>query len=178
MKQRSPSAGNIIDKKDYNPVEIAKIYNNNKATCLSVLTEESYFSGNMIHIKWIKEGGIKLPILCKDFFVHKWQLYYAKSEGADAILIIMSILSLSQAKELLDVAKKYKIDCLVEVHDIKEINNALKLNNPTIGINNRNLKNLEVNLINTIELYKEVPDNYTIVAESGIKTKSDIDQYN
>ena len=90
----------------------------------------------------------------------------------------MSILSLSQAQELLDVAKKYKIDCLVEVHDIKEINNALKLNNPTIGINNRNLKNLEVNLINTIELYKEVPDNYTIVAESGIKTKSDIDQYN
>ena len=104
MKQRSPSAGNIVHKKDYNPVKIAKIYNNNKATCLSVLTEESYFSGNMFHIRWIKEGGIKLPILCKDFFVHKWQLYYAKSEGADAILIILAGVGKKLANELYEEA--------------------------------------------------------------------------
>ena len=175
IKKASPSAGIIIE--NYDPIYIASKYEKSGIGALSILTDQKFFNGNIEHISLVKKN-INIPILRKDFIIDPYQVIQSKYYKADAILIIMSILSLSQAQELLDVAKKYKIDCLVEVHDIKEINNALKLNNPTIGINNRNLKNLEVNLINTIELYKEVPDNYTIVAESGIKTKSDIDQYN
>ena len=102
----------------------------------------------------------------------------SKFYEVDAILIIMSIVSIKQAEEIIDVAKKYQIDCLVEVHKIDEIDKALKLNNPIIGINNRNLKNLSINLNNTKELSKEIPENYTIIAESGIKNKEDIIFYN
>ena len=175
IKKASPSAGIIME--DYDPVSIASNYEKSGIGALSILTEKKYFSGNIEHISLVK-NNINIPILRKDFIIDPYQVIQSKYYKADAILIILSILSLSQAQELLDVAKKYKIDCLVEVHNIKEINNALKLNNPTIGINNRNLKNLEVNLINTIELYKEIPDDYTIVAESGIKTKEDINKYN
>ena len=94
MKRMSPAAGIIIPHDKYNPVEIAKTYNKNKATCLSVLTEPQFFGGEFEHMKEIKESGIKLPILCKDFMVTKWQLYFARSRGADAILIILSALSI------------------------------------------------------------------------------------
>ena len=113
IKKASPSAGIIID--DYNPVDIAQIYLNNKATCLSVLTEEDYFLGNLIHISKIKDK-INLPILCKDFFIDKFQIPLAKSYGADAILIILAGVSDDLAYELYDEAMKYNMSVIVEVH--------------------------------------------------------------
>lgn len=175
IKKASPSAGIIVN--NYDPISIASIYEKSGIGALSILTDKKYFKGNIEHISSINKK-IKLPILRKDFIIDPYQVIQSKYYKADAILIIMSILSLSQARELIDVSQKYKIDCLVEVHDINEIDNALKLNNPTIGINNRNLKNLEVNLVNTEELYKEIPNEYTVIAESGIKTKRDITNYN
>ena len=124
IKKASPSAGIII--KDYNPVEIANTYNQNKVTCLSVLTEEDFFLGNLIHISKIKEK-IKLPILCKDFFVDKFQVPLAKSYGADAILIIMAGVSETLANELYEEAIKLNMTVIVEVHTVEEAKQALKV---------------------------------------------------
>ena len=178
MKKRSPSAGVII-KGNYNPQEIAKIYNNNKATCLSVLTEESYFSGNMIHIRWIKEEGIKLPILCKDFFVHKWQLYLAKSEGADAILIILAGVEKKLANELYEEALKLNLSVIVEVHTIEEAEYALRFKDALMGINNRNLKTLKTDINTTYDINNALR-NYSgpMICESGIETKEQLIEIN
>ena len=123
IKKASPSAGIIID--DYNPVDIAQIYLNNKATCLSVLTEEDYFLGNLIHISKIKDK-INLPILCKDFFIDKFQIPLAKSYGADAILIILAGVSDDLASELYDEAIKYNMSVIVEVHTLEEAKKSIK----------------------------------------------------
>ena len=175
MKKTSPSAGNII--KEYDPISIGYKYEKAGINALSILTEKKYFEGDIEHISMVHKK-VKLPILRKDFIIDPYQVIQSKYYKADAILIIMSIVSFEQAKEILDVAKKYKIDCLLEVHNINEIEKALSLRNPTIGINNRNLNNLTVDLNNVKNLYKEIPDNYTVIAESGIKTKNDIDNYN
>ena len=179
MKQRSPSAGTIINGMNYNPVEIAKIYNNSKATCLSVLTEESYFKGNMIHIRMIKEEGIKLPILCKDFFVHKWQLYYAKSEGADAILIILAGVGKKLANELYEEALKLNLSVIVEVHTIEEAEYALRFKDALMGINNRNLKTLKTDINTTYDINNALR-NYSglMICESGINTKEQLIEIN
>jgi len=179
MKQRSPSAGTIINGMNYNPVEIAKIYNNSKATCLSVLTEESYFKGNMIHIRLIKEEGIKLPILCKDFFVHKWQLYRAKSEGADAILIILAGVGKKLANELYEEALKLNLSVIVEVHTIEEAEYALRFKDALMGINNRNLKTLKTDINTTYDINNALK-NYSglMICESGIKTKEQLIEIN
>ena len=118
IKKASPSAGVIID--DYNPVEIAKIYNNNKVTCLSVLTEEDFFLGNLFHISKIKEQ-FNLPILCKDFFIDKFQIPLAKSYGADAILIILAGVSDNLANELYEEALRFNMSVIVEVHTVEEL---------------------------------------------------------
>jgi indole-3-glycerol phosphate synthase len=175
IKQIIHSAGIIIDEKDYNPVKIANIYKANKATCLSVLTEESYFNGNIKHIKQIKDAGIKLPILCKDFFVNKWQLYYAKSEGADAILIILAGIGKKLANELYDEAIKLNLSVIIETHTIEEAKYALRFNEALIGINNRNLKTLKTD-INTTYNINNVLQNFAgpLICESGIKTKKEL----
>ena len=116
IKKASPSAGIII--KDYNPVKIANIYNTNKTTCLSVLTEEDFFLGNLIHISKIKQK-VNLPILCKDFFVDKFQVPLAKSYGADAILIILAGVSDNLANELYEEALKLNMSIIVEVHTVE-----------------------------------------------------------
>jgi len=179
MKQRSPSAGTLINGMNYNPVEIAKIYNNSKATCLSVLTEESYFKGDMIHIRMIKEEGIKLPILCKDFFVHKWQLYYARSEGADAILIILAGVGKKLANELYEEALKINLSVIVEVHTIEEAEYALRFKDALMGINNRNLKTLKTDINTTYDINNSLR-NYSgpMICESGIKTKEQLIEIN
>ena len=125
IKKASPSAGIIIQ--NYNPLEIANIYNSNNVTCLSVLTEEDYFLGNLIHISKIKEK-INLPILCKDFFVDKFQIPLAKSYGADAILIILAGVSDNLANDLYEEALKYKMSVIVEVHTVEEAKKALNFN--------------------------------------------------
>ena len=172
IKKASPSAGIIID--DYNPVDIAQIYLNNKATCLSVLTEEDYFLGNLIHISKIK-NKINLPVLCKDFFIDKFQIPLARSYGADAILIILAGVSDNLASELYDEALKYNMSVIVEVHTVEEAKQALKFKNALVGINNRNLKTLKTDLNTTYDIYNVLINHQgPLISESGIKTKDEL----
>ena len=172
IKKASPSAGIII--KDYDPVNIANIYNDNKATCLSVLTEEDFFLGNLIHISKIKQK-VNLPILCKDFFVDKFQVPLAKSYGADAILIILAAVSESLANELYEEALKLNMSVIVEVHTVEEANQSLKFNEALIGINNRNLKTLKTDINTTYDIHDVlIGHKGPLISESGIKTKSEL----
>ncbi len=172
IKKASPSAGVIID--DYNPVDIAQIYFNNKATCLSVLTEEDYFLGNLIHISKIKDK-INLPVLCKDFFIDKFQIPLAKSYGADAILIILAGVSDDLASDLYDEALKYNMSVIVEVHTVEEAKKALNFKDALIGINNRNLKTLKTDINTTYDIYDVVKSHKgPLISESGIKNKEEL----
>ena len=172
IKKASPSAGIII--KDYNPVEIASTYNNNKATCLSVLTEENFFYGNLIHISKIKQK-IKLPVLCKDFFIDKFQVSLAKSYGADAILIILAGVSDNLANELYEEALRLNMSIIVEVHTVEEAKRALKFQNSLIGINNRNLKTLKTEINTTYDIHNVLVNHPgPLISESGIKTKDEL----
>jgi len=172
IKKASPSAGIII--KDYNPVDIATIYKSNKATCLSVLTEEDFFLGNLIHISKIKQK-IDLPILCKDFFFDKFQVHLAKSYGADAILIILAGITEDEANQLYEEANKLKMTVIVEVHTIEEAKNALKFSEALIGINNRNLKTLKTDINTTYDIYNVLSEHtQPLISESGIKNKNEL----
>jgi len=172
IKKASPSAGVII--KDYDPVKIANTYKDNKATCLSVLTEEDFFLGDLMHISKIKQK-IDLPILCKDFFVDKFQIPLAKSYGADAILIILAGVSDKLANELYEEALKLDMSIIVEVHTVDEAKQALKFKDALIGINNRNLKTLKTDLNTTFDIH-DVLVSHTgpLISESGIKTKDEL----
>jgi indole-3-glycerol phosphate synthase len=172
IKKASPSAGIIIE--DYDPIEIAKIYYNNKATCLSILTEEDFFLGNLIHVSKIKEK-INLPVLCKDFFVDKFQVHLAKSYGADAILIIIAGVSDELANDLYEEALKLNMSIIVEVHTVQEAKKALNFKEALIGINNRNLKTLKTNINTTYDIH-DVLINHScpLISESGIKTKEEL----
>jgi len=172
IKKASPSAGVII--KDYDPVKIANIYNSNKATCLSVLTEEDFFLGNMIHISKIKQK-VNLPILCKDFFVDKFQVPLAKSYGADAILIILAGVGDKLADDLYNEALNLNMSVIVEVHTVEEAKNALRFEDALIGINNRNLKTLKTDINTTFDIYNVLVDHPgPLISESGIKTKDEL----
>ena len=172
IKKASPSAGIIID--DYNPIEIAKIYDNNKATCLSILTEEDFFLGNLSDISKVKEK-INLPVLCKDFFIDKFQVPLAKSYGADAILIILAGVSDDLANELYEEAMRLNMSIIVEVHTIEEAEKALNFKEALIGINNRNLKTLKTDLNTTYDIYNVLSDHSSpLISESGIKTKEEL----
>ena len=172
IKKASPSAGIIIQ--NYNPVEIADIYKTNNVTCLSVLTEEDYFLGNLTHISKIKEK-INLPILCKDFFVDKFQIPLAKSYGADAILIILAGVSDNLANDLYEEALKYKMSVIVEVHTVDEAKKALNFKEALIGINNRNLKTLKTDINTTYDIHNVlINHDGPLISESGIKTKEEL----
>ncbi len=172
IKKASPSAGVII--KEYDPVRIANIYDLNKATCLSVLTEEDFFLGKLIHISEIKEK-VKLPILCKDFFVDKFQVHLAKSYGADAILIILAGISEDLADELYNEALKLNMSVIVEVHSVDEAKKSLKFTDALIGINNRNLKTLKTDINTTYDIHNILSNHKSpLISESGIKNKDDI----
>jgi len=176
IKKASPSAGIIID--DYNPGDIAQTYNDNKATCLSVLTEEDFFLGNLIHISKIKQK-INLPILCKDFFVDKFQVHLAKSYGADAILIILAGVSDNLANELYEEALKLNMSVIIEVHTVYEARKALNFKEALIGINNRNLKTLKTEINTTYDIHDVLVNHVgTLISESGIKTKEELLEIN
>jgi len=171
IKKASPSAGIIV--KDFDHIKIADLYSNSKVTCLSVLTEERFFFGNLNYIEEIKKK-IKLPILAKDFFIDPYQVSYSKSFGCDCILIILSALSEKQSDEIYDEALKNKLSIIVEVHDEKEAECALKYEEAIIGINNRDLKSLQVSLDNSVKIQKKITSHKgPIVSESGIKNKKD-----
>ena len=172
IKKASPSAGIII--KEYNPLEIAEIYYKKKVACLSILTEEDFFLGNLIHVSKIKEK-INLPILCKDFFIDKFQVPLAKSYGADAILIILAGVSDDLAFELYEEALKFNMSIIVEVHTAEEAKRALNFKEALIGINNRNLKTLKTDINTTYDIH-DVLINHSgpLISESGIKTKEEL----
>ena len=172
IKKASPSAGVIIE--NYDPVKIAEIYNKNNATCLSVLTEEDFFLGNLNHISDIKQK-INLPILCKDFFIDKFQVSLSKSYGADAILIILAGISKNLSHQLYEEALKQNMSVIIEVHTVSEAKMALNFKEALIGINNRNLKTLETNISTTYEINNIlVNHNGPIISESGIENKEQI----
>ena len=173
IKQASPSAGIIIE--NYDPVEIAKVYNKKKVTCLSVLTEQDYFKGKIYDVAKIKLANIKLPILCKDFFIDKWQVPFAKANGADAILIILAGVSDDLADELYEEALGFNMSVIVEVHTIDEAKKALRFKDALIGINNRNLKTLKTDINTTYDIHNVLIDHPgPLISESGIKTKDEL----
>ena len=176
IKKASPSAGIIIE--DYNPINISEIYNNNNATCLSVLTEEDFFLGNLIHISKIKKK-VNLPILCKDFFIDRFQVPLARSYGADAVLIILAGVSDELAHDLYEEALKFDMSIIVEVHTVEEAKKALNYKDALIGINNRNLKTLKTEINTTYDIHN-VLVNHTgpLISESGIKTKEELLEIN
>jgi len=171
IKKSSPSAGQLI--KDFNHLNIAKMYVENGATCLSVLTEEKYFLGKLDYIKDIK-NSFKIPILAKDFFIDPYQITLSKSYGSDCILLIIAALDNKLADEIYAEALRHELSVIVEVHDNKEAETALKYEDALIGINNRNLKTLDVSINNTISIFEILKEhNGPIISESGIKNEAD-----
>ncbi|HCR85811.1 MAG TPA: indole-3-glycerol phosphate synthase TrpC [Alphaproteobacteria bacterium] len=171
VKKASPSRG--IIRADFNPVEIALSYENAGAACISVLTEEKYFSGSDEYLKEIRQH-VSLPILRKDFILDEYQIYQSKILGADCILLIVAALDLDKMKYLEQVAIANNLDVLVEVHDEYELEDALQLETELIGVNNRNLKTLEITLDTSRRLATQIPKDKISVCESGIYKNSEI----
>ena len=171
IKKASPSAGELV--KDFNHLNIAKMYVDNGATCLSVLTEEKHFLGKLDYIRDIKKK-FKIPVLAKDFFIDPYQIALSKSYGSDCILIIVAALDTKQADEIYAEAIRHKLSVIVEVHDNKEAETALKYEDALIGINNRNLKTLDISINNTISIFETLKEHRgPIISESGIKNEAD-----
>ena len=172
IKKASPSAGVII--KNYDPKTIGKQYLNSGASCLSILTEENYFKGKLEHINDVKKE-VKLPVLCKDFFIDPYQVYLAKSFGADAILIILAAINEKTAQEIYKMSEELNLSTIVEVHTEEEASKALNFKNAIIGINNRNLKTLKTDIKITYNLYKVLTKHSgLLVCESGIKSEKEV----
>ena len=172
IKKASPSAGILV--KDFDHLNIAKTYIENGSTCLSVLTEEKHFLGKLEYITDIKTK-FKIPVLAKDFFIDPYQIALSKSYGCDCILLIISALNGSQIDEIYDEAIKKNLSVIIEVHDQKEAEKALKYKDALIGINNRNLKTLKTDINTTYDIYNVlVKHNQPLISESGIKNKIEL----
>ena len=171
IKKASPSKG--VFRENFNPAEIAKSYEKNGAACLSVLTDKDYFQGSARYLREARQA-CAIPVLRKDFLVDPYQVYEARAMGADAILLIAAALDDAQMKDFESIAHELNMDVLVEVHDAHELERALKLNTPLLGINNRNLRTFEVSLDTTLSLLKDIPKEKRVVTESGILTKEDV----
>ena len=175
IKKSSPSAGEII--KNYIPEDIAVQYEKSGAGAISILTESSFFGGHIDHISIINQKT-NLPILRKDFIIDEYQIFESKVFKADAILLILSVLSDEKVIEFIKIAEDIGLDCIIETHNFDELKRAIEINYPLIGINNRNLNNLSIDTNNTIKLMEGISDNFTIIGESGISKFSDINSYN
>tara|TARA_B100000686_G_scaffold353254_1_gene458140 strand:- start:1300 stop:2097 length:798 start_codon:yes stop_codon:yes gene_type:complete len=173
VKRASPSQGEI--RKDFDPVACAKTYEMAGATCLSVLTEPNWFQGSPQDLENIR-GTVTLPLLRKDFTIDPYQVVEARNLGADCILLIMAALSENQAMELAQTAREYDLDILVEVHNHEERDRALNSGMPfdLLGVNNRNLKTMDINIETTVKLTRDLPPGILSVCESGIQTTNDI----
>jgi indole-3-glycerol phosphate synthase len=174
VKKASPSKG--IIRTDFNPVEIAKTYSLNGAAAISVLTESNYFLGHIEYLKKIKDtlGNHQIPLLRKDFIFDAYQIYESRAFGADAILLITTILTPGKLRMLMDLSKSLGMHCLVEVHNEKELEITLNKNAEIIGINNRDLHTFNIDLTTTERLRPLIPPEIVVVSESGIKTRVDI----
>lgn len=171
IKKASPSAGLI--REDFDAVKIAKTYVDSKAAAISVLTEEKYFLGKPAYLKKVSDE-FNVPTLMKDFIVHEYQIYEGALCGASAVLLIVAMLSDRQLKDLMQVSHALGMDCLVEVHEEEEIERALKNGADIIGVNNRNLRDLKVDLANCLRMIPRIPQHKVIVAESGLNSHEDI----
>lgn len=171
IKKASPSKGVI--RENFNPAEIAKSYEQAGAACLSVLTDEQYFQGSADYLKQAREA-CNLPVLRKDFMIDPYQVVEARAMGADCILLIAAALELKQMQLLEDVSHELGMAVLVEVHNQKELDLALELGTPLVGINNRNLRTFDVTLQTTLDLLKNLPDDRFVITESGIFTPEDV----
>jgi indole-3-glycerol phosphate synthase len=173
FKRRSPSAGEISDGAA--PAEIARAYEQGGAAALSVLTDEAHFGGSLTDLTEARHA-CELPILQKDFIVDRYQLYEAALAGADAVLLIVAALDNEDLRSLHSEARGLDLDCLVEVHEESELETALTVDAEVIGINNRNLRDLDVALETTTELLTDVPAGKTVVAESGYRHREQIEE--
>lgn len=171
VKKASPSKGIIAENFPY--LEIAKEYEKIGADCLSVLTEPEYFKGSNEYLREIA-GNVSIPILRKDFTIDEYMIYEAKALGADAILLIMAILSDNQVREYLALSEELGLSVLVETHDEEEIKRAVKAGAGIIGVNNRNLKDFSVDVNNCITLRDSIPNGILTVAESGIRGEDEV----
>jgi indole-3-glycerol phosphate synthase len=170
IKKASPSKG--IIRADFDPVRIAEIYQG-RADALSVLTEEDFFLGELGHIGRVK-GVTDRPVLRKDFIVEEYQLYESRAAGADAMLLIGAALGRAQAEEFCRLAEGLGLQVLFEVHGLEELETALLIGADIIGINNRDLRTMAVDLGATFEMKREIPESKTVVSESGIRTRQDV----
>jgi indole-3-glycerol phosphate synthase len=171
VKKASPSGGLI--RPDFDPAALARTYASAGAACLSVLTDGPYFQGDAEHLRLAREA-VALPVLRKDFMLDPWQIYESRAMGADCVLLIMAALTNEMALELETIARGLDMDVLAEVHDRRELDRALGLQTPLIGINNRNLKTLQTDLQTMIDLAEYVGPDRLLIAESGIRTREDV----
>ena len=171
IKRASPSGGPIRETMD--PAEIARAYHAGGAACLSVLTDGPHFQGSIQDMQQAR-AAVPMPVLRKDFILEPWQVYESRAIGADCILLIMAALTDAEAIELEGIARALDLDVLVEVHDRRELDRALGLQTPMIGINNRNLKTLQTDIETTIELAPHVPPGKILITESGIRSHDDL----
>ena len=172
IKKASPSKG--VLREDFQPAEIAASYEAGGAVCLSVLTDVDFFQGHDDYLQQAR-AACSLPVIRKDFMVDPYQIVEARALGADCVLLIAACLDDVQMGELAATARQYGLDVLVEVHDAAELERGLKLDTPLIGINNRNLHTFEVTLDTTLELIPRIPRNKTLVTESGILHRTDVE---